>query len=383
MLRPLASQDIRTNPLKRMRYLSLDFFRGLTIALMIVVNTPGTHEYVYAPLRHAPWHGCTPTDLVFPFFLFIVGVALWFSFSKFNQQMSPTLAKKILRRSALIFLVGLGLTAYPFFGKNWAEFRVMGVLQRIGLAYGIAAFLCIALSRRALIGTAAAMLLGYWAALWLGGGDDPFSKETNLVRQVDILLLGTAHVYQKYGLPFDPEGLLSTIPAAVTTILGYWSGSLIAAKGEDKKGLIVDLLTYGVALGAGGLLWDLVFPINKPIWTSSYVLYTGGLAMILLSACIWVFDLKNWQKPAKPFLVFGANPLFAFVLSGLLVKTMNLYKYVDGEGKTQAGQYWLYKTFFAPMNGGKFGSLLFALSYATLIWAVCWILYKRKIYIKI
>ena len=366
-----------------MRYLSLDFFRGLTIALMIVVNTPGTYAHVYAPLRHAPWHGCTPTDLVFPFFLFIVGVALWFSFSKFNQQLSTALTKKILRRSILIFLVGTALAAYPFFGKNWAEFRIMGVLQRIGLAYGIAAFLCVALSRRALVGAVATMLLGYWAALWLGGGADPFSKETNLVRQVDLLFLGAAHVYQKYGLPFDPEGLLSTIPAAATTILGYLSGSLIAAKGDDKKGLILDLLTYGAILGAVGLLWDLVFPINKPIWTSSYVLYAGGLAMILLSACIWFFDLKKWQAPAKPFLVFGANPLFAFVLSGLLLKTINLYKYVDVEGKTRAGQYWLYKTFFAPLDGGEFGSLLFALAYMAFIWAVCWVPYKRKIYIKI
>lgn len=366
-----------------MRYLSLDFFRGLTIALMIVVNTPGTSEHVFAPLRHAAWNGCTPTDLVFPFFLFIVGVALWFSFSKFNRQLSAPLAQKILRRSALIFLIGVLLNAYPFVGKNWAEFRIMGVLQRIGLAYGIAAFLCVLLPRRALIYSAAGILLGYWALLWLGGGDAPFSKEGNLVRQVDMLILGPTHIYQKYGLPFDPEGLLSTLPAAVTAILGYLCGSWIAERGDNTRQLSLDLLMYGVVTGAIGLLWDPFFPINKPIWTSSYVLYTGGLALILLAACIWLFDIQGWRKPAQPFLVFGANPLFAYVLSGLLVKTLNLYKYTDEAGQTHGGQYWIYKTVFAPIEGGAFGSLFFALSYTLIIWLICWILYKQKIYIKI
>jgi predicted acyltransferase len=155
-----------------MRYPSLDFFRGLTIALMIVVNDPGTWSHVYAPLRHAAWHGCTPTDLVFPSFLFIVGVAMWFSFSKFNGQMSAALARKILRRTALIFLVGLALNAYPFFNKDWSTLRIMGVLQRIGLAYGLAAFLCISLKKRHLIVTTALMLVGYWLMMWLRAGDE-------------------------------------------------------------------------------------------------------------------------------------------------------------------------------------------------------------------
>jgi predicted acyltransferase len=363
-----------------MRYLSLDFFRGLTIALMIVVNTPGTWSHVYAPLRHAEWHGCTPTDLVFPFFLFIVGVAIWFSFSKFNGQLDGVLARKILRRTVLIFLVGLALNAYPFFNKNYAELRIMGVLQRIALAYGLAAFLCVWLKKRDILPQAALVLLAYWAALAIGGG---YSLESNLVRQIDLALLTEHHVYKGFGLPFDPEGLFSSFPAAVTVMLGYFCGSLIAAHGADKWALLRQLLLYGVVMGAVGLLWDLVFPINKPLWTSSYVLYSAGLAMIFLSFCIWALDIRGWQAPARPFLVFGANPLFAFVLSGLLVKTMNLFRYTDAEGASHGGYHWLYKNLFYPIDAGNFGSLLFALCYAGFIWLLCWMLYRRKIFIKI
>jgi predicted acyltransferase len=377
-----------------MRYLSLDFFRGLTIALMIVVNTPGTWSKIFAPLRHAEWHGCTPTDLVFPFFLFIVGVALWFSFSKFNRQLTPALTQKILRRTALIVLVGLALNAFPGFDtkivdgvfrfshKNWPEFRFMGVLQRIGLAYGIGAFLCILLAPRHLYLAAGALLAWYWALMGLGG-PDPYALEHNFARQVDLAVLTAPHLYKGFGIPFDPEGLLSTLPAVVNVLLGYLTGSWIASKGSDKRGLAYLLLRNGVAIAAAGLLWSAVFPLNKPLWTSSYVLYTSGLAMLFLAFCIWVFDIKNWQAPAKPFLVFGANPLFAFVLSGLLVKTMNLFKYVDAEGKTRSLYYWIYQNIFYRIEPGEFGSLLFALSYAGLIWALCWVLYKRKIFIKI
>ena len=366
-----------------MRYLSLDFFRGLTIALMIVVNNPGTWEHVYAPLRHAEWHGCTPTDLVFPFFLFIVGVSLWFSFSKFNQQLNPALTRKILRRTALIFLIGLLLNAYPFVGKDWSVFRIMGVLQRIALAYGVGAFLCVLLPRIALAVTGGLILAVYWTLLQIGGDADPYALATNLPRFVDIALLTEAHLYKGFGVAFDPEGLLATLPAAVTVILGYLTGSLITQKGTDKSSLVFDLLAYGVALGAAGMIWGLVFPINKPLWTSSYVLYAGGLAMIFLAACIWALDIRAWQRPAQPFLIFGANPLFAFVLSGVLVKTLNLIKYTDAEGASHGVLFWVYKNVFYRIEPAEFGSLLYALSYVTLIWGLSWVLYRRRIFIKI
>jgi predicted acyltransferase len=366
-----------------MRYLSLDFFRGLTIALMIVVNTPGTWEHVYAPLRHAKWHGCTPTDLVFPFFLFIVGVASWFSFSKLGDQPASVLAKKIVRRTVLIFLIGLALNAYPFFNADWSTLRIMGVLQRIALAYGAGAFLCVFLPRQRLPFVAAAILTGYWLAMWLGATGDPYALETNLARRIDLALLTAPHLYKGFGIPFDPEGLFSTLPAAVTVMAGYWTGSIINAKGDDRAGLVLELFRFGVIAGVAGLLFDLIFPINKPLWTSSYVLYTAGLALIFLAFCIWALDIRGWQAPARPFLVFGANPLFAYVLAGVLVKTLLQIKYADASGEARSLFSLIYKNVFYPINNAEFGSLLFALCYATLIWSVCWVLWKKKIFIKI
>lgn len=372
------------------RYLALDFFRGLTIALMIVVNTPGTWEHVYAPLRHAPWHGCTPTDLVFPFFLFIVGVAMWFTYGKRSDGLTWPIAAKLLRRTALIFLIGLALNAFPFFNKHWESLRIMGVLQRIGLAFGAAGFICVLLPKRAVAWAAAALLLAYWGILWYFGGDDPYGKEGNIVRHIDMALLGPKHLYQQYGLPFDPEGLFSTLPAIVNVLLGYLTGSWIAEAGnaaEDadnsKKALCLRLLRNGVLIAVIGWLWDVAFPVNKPLWTSSYVLYTSGLAMIFLSLCIWMFDIRGWKSVAQPFLVFGANPLFAYVLSGLIVKTLMQFKSTGPDGMVHTAYGWIYPHLFAPINDGPFGSLLFALTYALMIWLLCWILYRKNILIKI
>lgn len=366
-----------------MRYLSLDFFRGLTIALMIVVNNPGSWESIYAPLEHADWHGCTPTDLVFPFFMFIVGVALWFSFSRYNQQLTPALTKKILRRTALIFLVGLALNAFPFFNKNWSELRILGVLPRIGLAYGMAAFLCVLLAKETLALAGGLILSVYWTAIYFGGGADPYGLETNLVRHIDLLVLGAGHLWKGKGIPFDPEGLFSTLPAVVTIIMGYLTGSLITARKSEPYRLIYDLLLYGVLAGTAGVIWGLAFPINKSLWTSSFVLYSGGLAMIFLSFCIWALDLRGWNNWAKPFLVFGSNPLFAFVLSALLVKTASIFKFTDQDGKTRTALSWAYHHVFYPINQAEFGSLLYALSFTLLIWLVCLPLYRKGIFIKI
>ena len=217
------------------RYLAIDFFRGLTIALMIIVNTPGDWEAVFAPLRHAEWHGCTLADWIFPFFLYIVGVSAWFSFEKYHQKLSPVLARKILRRAGLIFLIGVALNAYPFVHTNWPELRIMGVMQRIGLAYGLAAFLCLSLNKKQLVIASGLLLAGYWAALWFGGTGDPYSIETNLVRQIDIAVLGAAHLNHGISIPFESEGLLSTLPAVVTVVIGYLTGGLIANKKQDKK----------------------------------------------------------------------------------------------------------------------------------------------------
>ena len=365
------------------RYLAIDFFRGLTIPLMIIVNTPGDWEHVFAPLRHAEWHGCTLADWIFPFFLYIVGVSVWFSFEKYHQRLSPALARKILCRAGLLFFIGITLNAYPFVHTNWPELRIMGVMQRIGLAYGLAAFLCLSLSKKQLVIASGLLLAGYWAALWFGGTEDPYAIETNLVRQIDLAVLGAAHLNHGISIPFESEGLLSTLPAVVTVVIGYLTGGLIADKKQDKKRLVPDLLKYGLALTTTGLAWGAVFPIIKLLWTSSFVLYTAGLAMIFLAFCIWALDVRGWQAIARPFLVFGTNPLFAYVLSSVAARSMLPLKYTDPAGKTRNAMYWIYEKMFYPVAGAELGSLLFALSFTAVIWLVCRELWRRKIFVKI
>ncbi|MCB0376103.1 MAG: DUF1624 domain-containing protein, partial [Sinomicrobium sp.] len=268
-----------------MRYQSVDFYRGLTVAFMIIVNTPGTWEHVYPPLQHAAWHGCTPTDLVFPSFMFIIGVSMWFAFARFNHEWSANAGWKIVKRTALLFLIGLILNNFPFLWKNWDTWRIMGVPQRLALGYGLGAVLALNLSRRALIWVSAGLLLLYWALLYFFGipGADPYAMETNAVLRLDRWLFTDNHLWHGERIPFDPEGVLSTIPAVVTVLLGWLSGNLFSARAGKTDHLVRDLLVFGVILGGSGLFWDLFFPINKKLWTSSYVLYAGGMSMLLLA----------------------------------------------------------------------------------------------------
>lgn len=365
---------------KSERLVSLDAFRGLTILLMIVVNTPGSWSYVYPPLRHSEWHGATPTDLVFPFFLFIVGVAMWFSFKSYENKITSAAFIKITKRTALIFLIGLFLNAFPKF--NLEHLRIMGVLQRIALAYGLAAISVLLLPRWGRWAFSAFILLGYWALMYLMGGSDPYSLEHNFATSIDISLFGEAHVYKGFGIPFDPEGLLSTLPAMVNVMFGYFIGELISTTKNFKK-IIGKLIPIGIAGIVLGVIWDITFPINKPIWTSSYVVYTVGIALLTLSLFIWLIDIKGFKKWITPLLVYGTNPLLIFVLSIVWVKVI-IYLVHFGVGEEQISGYgWLYQSVFVPIGGNMFGSLLFALFHGVLFWAVGYILYKKKIFLKL
>ncbi len=371
------------------RLLSIDVLRGMTIFFMIIVNTPGTWDYVYAPLRHAKWHGCTPTDLVFPFFLFIVGVSMAMSLHKITSQTNfdaasrSALIGKILKRTCLIFLVGLLLNWFPFYHKHISDLRILGVLQRIALAYGGAGILVVLiLGRLKIVFAAIVILLGYWVLLAMGGGTDPFSLEGNLATWFDPKVLGESHVYKGFGIPFDPEGLVSTIPGVAHVMIGY----LIGVYGIlDKKNACSPIrgLTYvllgGIALTAVGLIWDNAFPINKPLWTSSYVLYTCGLASILLAALMYIIDVQKFTKWTYVFRVFGLNPLVSYALSGLFVKLMITVFKSDG-GNAYAA---LYKTVFQPLLGNYAGSFGFAISYTLFIWFFAWLLYRKGTVIKL
>ncbi len=365
------------------RLVALDAFRGLTIAMMILVNTPGSWSYVYAPLRHAHWHGCTPTDLVFPFFLFIVGVAMQFSYAKFNFKLDMALTKKIIGRTVTIFLIGLALNTFPFIRQDWdySTLRILGVLQRIALAYGAAAFLVLIFKPKQQWIISGFILFGYWFLMWAFGGSDPYSLQENLARNIDLALLGESHLWRGTGIPFDPEGLFSTLPAIVTVILGYRVGGWIQQGGRNND-MVFSLVKTGALWTFSGWVWDWFFPINKQLWTSSYVLYTAGLATIFLALFIWIIDIKGYKKVVFPFVIFGTNSIFVFAASGLWVKSIIRFKF-DLNGEIVNGYTYLYQTVFVPLAGPMNGSLLFAITHIIGWWLVLYWLYQKKIYIKI
>jgi len=364
---------------KTQRLLALDIFRGMTIFFMVIVNTPGSWSYVYAPLRHAKWDGLTPTDLVFPFFVFIVGVAMSFSFRKYDESSDKAAwYSKVLRRTALIFLVGLLLNWLPFFNKSFEDLRIFGVLQRIALAYGLAALIVMNCPRRVLAFVFVPLLVGYYALLLVYGGEAPLSLEGNAVRRLDLWLLGEKHLYSGYGTAFDPEGLLSTLPTAGTVLFGYWIGLVIQAH-EAVRDKIQALVPYGlVATLTGVALHFLGCPINKPIWSSSYVLVTGGLATLFLIGLLVILDLKKWRAWSWMFEAFGKNPLASFVASSVTVKLLALVKIEE-----QGIYGWIYANFFQVTFGNHAGSLLQAITFAMLIWIFAWILHRKNIVIKL
>ncbi|NOY37332.1 MAG: DUF1624 domain-containing protein [Chlorobi bacterium] len=372
--------------IKTQRLVALDVYRGLTIILMIIVNTPGTWAHVWPPLDHSPWNGCTPTDLVFPSFLFIVGVAMWFSFRKFDHKLNRPALMKILRRTLLIFLIGLLINF--LFVLNLKNLRIPGVLQRIALAYGMAAILVTLLDRKWRWITAAFILLAYWGILMLFGGEHPLELLTNVVRRIDLSLLGPNHVWHGFPLdspnkiPFDPEGILSTFPAIVNVILGYQVGELIGTSSNHAQ-VSRRLLIFGVAGVILGLIWNMVLPINKPIWTSSYVVYTTGIGTLILALFLWVIDVKGWQKWTNPFRVYGMNPLFVYVLADLWVILLFAVR-LPLHGEKLDGYAWLYNAVFVPLSGNNaFSSFLFGLAHVCLFWIVAEILYRKRIFIKI
>ena len=336
---------------------------------MILVNNPGSWNHVYPPLLHAAWHGWTPTDLIFPFFLFIVGVAMSFAFA---SRGSATPLSKILVRSLILFSLGVFMAAYPRF--DLAHLRIPGVLQRIAVCYLAVSLLVLHASRRAVYWTLALLLLGYFLLL----GSD-LTVEGNLAARVDRFLLG-GHLWKA---TWDPEGLLSTFPAIATTILGYLSAERLRAveKAENGHETAATLFAAGWALILGGLFWSIWFPINKNLWTSSYVLFTAGAALQFLAFLYWVVDVKKWRGWTYPALVFGRNAIAVFVLSGLVAKSLILYK-VEREGGSPASLYQLlYENAFASWAGPLRGSLLFALATVLFWWLVMLVLYRRRIFI--
>ena len=368
------------------RFVALDIFRGATMALMVIVNTPGTWAYVYSPLRHAQWHGCTLTDLVFPFFLFIIGVSMRFSFDKYDICKYGPLFNKIIFRTITIFIIGLLLNAFPFIRQDWdwSSFRILGVLQRIALAYFFASFIVLRFDVKGIVNISFILLVGYWITLMAYGwysGQDPYALKTNLILVVDQFLLGESHLYGGTGIQFDPEGLLSTIPSVVTVLIGFLVGTMIKTT-NDHEDNAQRMAVLGSLLIIIGWLWGFIFPINKQIWTSSYVLYTGGIAIILLAGLVWLVDIKKINWWTKPFVILGSNAIFLYALSSIWVKILLKITF-EFEGKIISGYSYLYKTIFQPLAGNINGSLLFSFFHVLIFLLILTWMFRKKIYIKI
>ncbi len=370
--------------LKENRLVSLDVFRGLTVAAMILVNNPGSWESVYAPLLHASWNGCTPTDLIFPFFLFIVGVSIHFAYqSKLSNGLTKKVFFKILKRTLIIFGLGIFLAWFPDF--KWdrlSTLRIPGVLQRISIVFFFCSLIYLQTQWLTQIRIAALLLLGYFILMTFipaPGMEYPnLEPSTNIAAWFDRLVLGS-HLWAQ-SKTWDPEGLLSSMPAIGTGILGMLTGQLFQKINEPKE-RIVWMYCIGAILIIAGLAWGMIFPINKSLWTSSYVLYTGGIAMQLLATCYWLVDVKGFSSWVKPFIYYGTNAIFVFVASGLLAKTLIRIK-VDEEGKISLWSH-LYKNLYASWLAPKDASLLFAVTLILLFLVILWQMYKRKIFIKV
>jgi len=366
---------------KKERLIALDVLRGITIASMILVNTPGSWSYVYWPLLHAKWHGFTPTDAVFPFFLFIVGVSIHFAFKNFRSSEHKKAIKKIVKRTFIIFAIGLFLNLFPKF--NFETVRYFGVLQRIAIAYGVSATLCLFFKKRMLTYITVLILVSYWAILYFFVPENPFGPQTNLVGKIDLYLFGPNHIWKGLGFPFDPEGLLSTMPAIATVLIGALTGSFLS-EFSNITVKIKTLLSYGFGLVLLGYIWGLVFPINKSLWSSTFVCFSAGWAMIVLAFLIWIIDQKKYTAWSKPFIHFGTNPLFIFVFSGLYAKTMiYLVKISNSQGQTTSAFSYIYKNIFVPIAGNMNGSLLFAITHIVFFWSLVYLLHRNKIFIKI
>lgn len=360
------------------RYLSLDIFRGITIAGMVLVNTTGNGDYTYAPLKHANWHGFTPTDLVFPSFMFIIGVAMRFSFAPSNYTLTPNLRNKILKRAALLFLLSYLIHNFPYIDFSLSNMRIPGVLQRLAIGFAATAFIVLSLPKKWYIYIAIGLLVGYWAIMWFFGNYD---ETTNAVLYLDKFLLGEKHLYNGQGFPFDPEGILSSIPAIASTLIGYLVGIGIQ-EAKDKKILVYKLVAWGVALVLIALIWNKAFPINKKLWTSSFVLLCAGLDMVILAPLIWIIDLKKKTNWIYFFKVFGMNSIAAYAISEVLAISLYAIPVTDGSSKTSLFN-WIYWHVFQPIFGNYNGALAFAIAFVLICWLPLWLMYKKGIFWKI
>lgn len=376
------------------RLVSLDVFRGMTVAAMVLVNNPGTWSAIYAPLEHAEWHGATPTDLVFPFFLFIVGVSITLALGKRMENGGAAgrdIYLKIFKRAVLIYLFGLFLATFPFYNFSkgaWLDVstvRIMGVLPRIAVCYLCAALIFVRTNRRQQLIIAVALLLVYWALMTLINvpGCDVTSfndKACNLAAYLDRMILTENHMWRQSKV-FDPEGLLSTVPAIATTLAGVLCGHWLRQKREDNEKAAA-MFFFGLCLVTIGWIWSFRFPLNKSLWTSSYAVYTAGLALCFLASCYWLIDIKGYRRWTKPFVIFGSNALALYVGSSIMQRIFELIELSDIHDNSISLQEAIFSRIYLPFTSPINASLMYAISFV-LVWLfLMWLLYRKRIFIK-
>jgi len=377
---------------------SLDVFRGATIAAMILVNDPGSWGHIYPPLEHAEWNGWTPTDLIFPFFLFIVGVSMTLSFaSRIARGITRrALAIHVVRRAALIFAIGLFLNGFPSF--DFSSIRIMGVLQRIALCYFVAGLLYLMTFKqdlsadghaqvrpntRSMLTVAIALLVGYWALMTFvpvpGYGAGHLGKEDNLGAYIDRSLM-SGHLWSE-SVTWDPEGFLSTLPAIASLLTGILAGEWLRSnRSAGRKTL--GLAAAGLVLLIVGRMLHPYFLINKNLWTSTFALFTGGFAILMLAACYWIVDVREWRAWTRPFLVFGMNAILAYALAALVSEISTDFEFTGSHGRETTLHGWLYQRFFVPHASPVNASLAYAIFFVIVIFVILWPFYRWKVFLR-
>ncbi len=367
----------------KQRFLSVDIFRGITIAAMIMVNNPGTWGAMYSPLEHSAWHGVTPTDLIFPFFLFIVGMSISFAYSgKKKYSITTEVYSKIISRS--IKLIGLGLILagftlqFPFF-KDLSTLRLPGVLQRIGIVFFFSAIMFLHLNWKALLAVFVTILISYWALLTqipIDGATPLLTKSSNLASVVDLKILTVDHMWKTN---YDPEGIFSTIPSIATTISGMLVGLVVVAKEKSHFQKITYFISIGVIALIIGYAWNMTFPANKTLWTSSYVLISGGWATIIFAIIYYLSDVKGLSNWGKPAIIFGSNAITVFFLSGIITRLFGMIKL--GNGASIHGN--LYSLLASIITIPELSSMVYSLFVITFYFLVALYMYKKEIFIKV
>jgi predicted acyltransferase len=394
---------------KRERLLSLDVFRGITIAGMLLVNNPGTWSAIFPPLEHAEWNGWTPTDLIFPFFLFIVGITTHLSLSarRARGDDDSAVVRQILRRGIIIYLLGFAMAMFPFYqwgtiasipnATPWDRIlyriehvRILGVLPRIAIVYICAGLLTLKTTLKQQIVIIATLLFGYWFAMTLipVPGEHEIgavllnTHDRNLAAWLDRAILGTNHTWSG-SVTFDPEGPMSTIPAIATSMLGVIAGRWIVRKEKPLLERISGMFAVGAIGMMVGLMWNWAFPINKSLWTSSYVIFTAGMACVAIATIMWIVDYCNVKWWTKPFVIYGVNPIVAFVGSGVLARLIYTLWHVSYHGQSVAIQDAIYQILFLPWLPPRVASLAFAISFVVLWYGILTVLYRRNIILKV